>query len=402
MGQQHRQQRIAGEHPRSISQHYHQRQQLTTTREEGRHPTTSHWRNASQHRREGAQQHQGRQQQQQDGVWQEPQDHRQSYQQERRWHRHQGWRDWQHQQQFNNPSLHQPIGAGREWDNYILQRQQGHSSSTRPTSTTRSSASTWARQQDGGHRTRIHLNVIHLDATWHIASWSSASTKMSVIILPRDPRVHHDLLPDILSRTIAYILDINLPRIELKSHIVAALHPVPPGVARQSQKNIRVTLRHLDLQPPPRQHHRDLINHLRCYLGSYQALRGRILASCDPDDVCNPLITACQQYIEQLPPRHPTRAADQHQEDWDQHPHHGWYQHPWSHHHDVWHPSTEWSHREAASYEEEWFPHWHPHHHCGGKGDHHGGNRYINSMQVDIYNEHSDLRHRQVHQRDRQ
>ena len=53
----------------------------------------------------------------------------------------------------------------------------------------------------------------------------------------------------------------------------------------------------------------DLIDHLRCYLDSYQALRGRILASCDPDDIHNSPTTTCQQYIEQLPPRHQTREA---------------------------------------------------------------------------------------------
>ena len=191
--------------------------------------------------------------------------------------------------------------------NYILRRQQSHSSSTRPTPATRGSATIWARQQDGGHRTRIHLNIFHLEATWHIATWSSASTKMNAIILPQDPRAHHDLLPNILSHTMTYILDINLPRIE-KSHLASALHAVTQGVAHQSQINSRVTLRHLELQPLPRQHHRDLIDHLRCYLGIYQALRGRILASCDPDDIYNSLTATCQ-YIEQLPPRRPTRVA---------------------------------------------------------------------------------------------
>ena len=183
-------------------------------------------------------------------------------------------RQYQHWDWNSDLALHRPIGAGREWDNYILQRQQGHSSSTRRSSTTRCSASTWARQQDG-RRKRIHLN----------------------------------LLPDILSQTITYILSINLLRIELRSHLAAALHPEPPGVAHQSQNNIRVALHHLDLQAPLRQHHRDLIDHLRGYLESYQTFRGRILASRDPDDIYNSLTTACQHYIEQLPPRHPTRIA---------------------------------------------------------------------------------------------
>ena len=170
-----------------------------------------------------------------------------------------------------------PIGAGHKWDNYVRQTQHSRSSSTRQSSITRSSATTWARHQDGGHRAKIYLNIFHLQASWYIATWSSASTKMSAIILPQDPRAHHDLLPDILSHTITYILSTDLPRVELKSHLSSALHAEPPGVAYQSQNNIRVMLRRLDLQPPPRQHHRDLIDRLRCYLGSYQALRGCIM-----------------------------------------------------------------------------------------------------------------------------
>ena len=71
---------------------------------------------------------------------------------------------------------------------------------------------------------------------------------MSAIILPGDPVDHHDLLPDILSQSITYILNINLPRVELRSHLAAALHAVPPGVDHQSQHNIRVVMRHLDQQ----------------------------------------------------------------------------------------------------------------------------------------------------------
>ena len=103
-------------------------------------------------------------------------------------------------------------------------------------------------------------------------------------ILPRNPRAHHDLLPGIISHTITYILSIKLPRIELRSHLAAALHAVLGGVAHQFRNNIKVTLRHFHPQQSPRQHHWDLINHLRRYLDIYQALRGRILASRDPDD----------------------------------------------------------------------------------------------------------------------
>ena len=132
-------------------------------------------------------------------------------------------------------------------------------------------------------------HIFHLHASWHIATWSSALTKMSGLILPWDPRAHHDLLPDVTSHTITYIFNVKLPRIELRSHLTAALHAVPGGVAHQSRNNIKVTLRHFHSQQSPRQHHWDLIDHLRCYLASYQALRDRILASCNPDDIYNSL-----------------------------------------------------------------------------------------------------------------
>ena len=60
-----------------------------------------------------------------------------------------------------------PIGAGREWDSYILQRQQ-HQLSLERSSSTHTSASAWTRQQDGGHRVRVHLNIFHLEASWHV------------------------------------------------------------------------------------------------------------------------------------------------------------------------------------------------------------------------------------------
>ena len=173
-------------------------------------------------------------------------------------------------------------------------------------SSSHTSASTWARQQDGGHRIRIHLNIFHLEASWHVATWSSSSTKMSAIILPGDPANHHDLLPDILSQSITYILNINLPRVELRSHLAAALHAVPPGVAHQSQNNIRVVMRYLDQQPSPRRHHQELIQYLRYHLREHRAFVGH--AAFTIEDTYTLLTTACQCYIDQLPPRQPTRA----------------------------------------------------------------------------------------------
>ena len=133
------------------------------------------------------------------------------------------------------------------------------------------------------------------------------STKASAIILPGDPINHHNLLPDILSQTITYILNINLPRVELRSHLAAALHAVPPGVAHQSPKNIRVVMYHLDQQPSPRRHHQELIQYLRYHLREHRAFVGH--AAFTIEDTYTLLATACQCYIDQLPPRPPTRAS---------------------------------------------------------------------------------------------
>ena len=130
---------------------------------------------------------------------------------------------------------------------------------------------------------------------------------MSAIILPGDPVDHRDLIPDILSQTITYILSINQPRVELRSHLAAALHPVPPGVAHQSQNNIRVVMRHLDQQPPPKRHHQELIQYLRYHIREHRAFVGH--AAFTIEDTYTLLATACQCYIEQLPPRPSTRVA---------------------------------------------------------------------------------------------
>ena len=129
---------------------------------------------------------------------------------------------------------------------------------------------------------------------------------MSAIILRGDPANNHDLLPDILSQSITYILNINLPRVGLRSHLAAALHAVPPGVAHQSQNNIRVVMRHLDQQPSPRRHHQELIQYLQYHLREHRAFVGH--AAFTIEDTYTLLATACPCYIEQLPPRPPTRA----------------------------------------------------------------------------------------------
>ena len=142
---------------------------------------------------------------------------------------------------------------------------------------------------------------------YDVATWSSSTTKMNAIILSGDPLDHHDRIPDILSQSITYILNINRPRVELRSHLAAALHAVPPGVAHQSQDNIRVALHHLDQQPSPKRHHQELIQYLRYHIREHRAFVGH--AAFTIEDTYTLLATACQCYIEQLPPVPSTRAT---------------------------------------------------------------------------------------------
>ena len=130
---------------------------------------------------------------------------------------------------------------------------------------------------------------------------------MNALILSGDPVDHHDLIPDILSQSITYILNINRPRVELRSHLAAALHAVPPGVAHQSQSKIRVALSHLDQQQPPRRHHQELIQYLRYHIREHRAFVGH--AAFTIEDTYTLLATACQCYIEQLPSAPSTRAT---------------------------------------------------------------------------------------------
>ena len=278
---QHRQQPPREDRHQTSHQQPYQRPTLETIREEHQ---------PIPHRERGQRQHSDR-------SW-----HHREHQQDQRWQNQDTWHGWYYRprQQPSEPDLasQRPIGAGREWDSYILQRQQ-HQLSLERSSSSRTSASAWARQQDGGHRIRIHLNIFHLEASWHVATWSSSTTKMNAIILSGDPVDHHDLIPDILSQSITYILNINRPRVELRSHLAAALHAVPPGVAHQSQNNIRVALHHLDQQPSPRRHHQELIQYLRYHIREHRAFVGH--AAFTIEDTYTLLATACQCYIEQLP-----------------------------------------------------------------------------------------------------
>ena len=85
------------------------------------------------------------------------------------------------------------------------------------------------------------------------------------------------------------------------------LHAVPPGVAHQSQNNIRVALHHLDQHSSPKRHHQELIQYLRYHIREHRAFVGH--AAFTLEDTYTLLATACQCYIEQLPPVPSTRAT---------------------------------------------------------------------------------------------
>ena len=146
---QHQQQPPRRDRHQTSHQQPYQRPSLETIREEHQ---------PLPHRERGQQQHSHR-------SW-----HRGEHQQDQRWQHQDTWHGWyyhprQPQSSDSDLASQRPIGAGREWDSYILQRQQHQLSLERESSSSRTSASTWASQQDGGHRTRIHLNVFHLEAS---------------------------------------------------------------------------------------------------------------------------------------------------------------------------------------------------------------------------------------------
>ena len=87
-----------------------------------------------------------------------------------------------------------------------------------------------ARQQDGGQKTKVYHSILELHSSVYIAIWGSPSHSMSAIVLPQDLTIHHHHhhhLPEVLSLTITYILNIHLKRVELPTHLDGALHAVP-------------------------------------------------------------------------------------------------------------------------------------------------------------------------------
>ena len=144
---------------------------------------------------------------------------------------------------------------------------------------------------------RKSIKIFELHSSVYIAIWASPSHNMSAIVLPQDPAFHHHLLPEILSQTITYILNVNKKRVQLHTHLAGALHAIPPGVAHASCNNIRVTLRKQHNYIEPLLHHLPLLDHLRQYIGRLQVDRSDWDIT-DPNDKRN-LNTKARDFLHQ-------------------------------------------------------------------------------------------------------
>ena len=167
-----------------------------------------------------------------------------------RWHRrecrqqnpHRHWHGWQHRdqrlQQYERwnwqYSSHNVFWGWTRMGRIHLRRQHTHSSHVRSTPSSSSattwttpSTTTWAEPQERERRTTVCLNIHHL-SNFYIAIWSSVASKMHALVL--DPATHHDLLSDIISESITYIINIQKRRVQIRSHLTEHSHNTP-GVA---------------------------------------------------------------------------------------------------------------------------------------------------------------------------
>ena len=108
-----------------------------------------------------------------------------------------------HHQDWNDDlAWYRPIGAGHEWDDYIRHRQQ---QARRCISENMGKTARWRTSKQ--------------DLPQQLPSTGYMAHRDLVIIIDQDechhpatnPRVHHDLLPDILSHTITHVLNLGLP-----------------------------------------------------------------------------------------------------------------------------------------------------------------------------------------------
>ena len=124
---------------------------------------------------------------------------------------------------------------------------------------------------------KVFLDIHPFRSTLFIVIWSSPRRSVDTIILHQDPRVHQHLLSEIISHTIAYIVNIGKPQVQLQTHLAeAALQAIPSGVARASDNNVQTALlQQQQLYQPPQQHHNYLIKHLEGSIDLVHRLTGQ-------------------------------------------------------------------------------------------------------------------------------
>ena len=140
--------------------------------------------------------------------------------------------------------------------------------------------------------TNIFLDIHPFRSTLSIVIWSSPTRFLEAIIVQQDPRVHHNLLSEIISHTIAYIINIDKPQVQLWTHLAEATPSSnfiqrSQGITQQQPDNTTTTTL---LQQPyqlPRQHHNYLIEHLEGNIEQAHRLAGkRAFTSDDFNELC--------------------------------------------------------------------------------------------------------------------
>ena len=147
------------------------------------------------------------------------------------------------------------------------------------------------RHQHRHHRgrlTKVFLDIHPFRSTLFIVIWSSPKRSLDAIICHQDPRVHQHLLSEIISHTIAYIINIDKPQAQLQTHLAeAALQAIPSGVARASHNNIQTTLLQQQPHQPPQQRQNYLIKRLEGSIEHVHRLDGQTaFTSADLNELC--------------------------------------------------------------------------------------------------------------------
>ena len=124
-----------------------------------------------------------------------------------------------------------------------------------------------------GHPTRVFLDIHPLRSTSFIVIWSSPRRSLDAIIVHQDPRAHHHLLSEIISHTIAYIIN--------ASTTMDAACRSSPSI------NIQTTLLQQQPYQPPQQHHNNLIERLEGSIEQVRRLAGKTaFTSADLNELC--------------------------------------------------------------------------------------------------------------------